>query len=137
MREIKFRSWIERTKTMEIPDCIANDIDGDKCQIMQYTGLKDKNGLTEIYEGDILLIQDTYTDRILEDGSGPVECCNHLCEVIFENGSFGVLIEDEGDIWGKGFVSFLSLEDEESLLSENKLEIIGNKFENPELLRGD
>ena len=53
MREIKFRSWDNRNKVMDFPDNIANDIDGDKYQIMQYIGLKDKNG-KEIYEGDII-----------------------------------------------------------------------------------
>ena len=53
MRIIKFRSWNKRENKMNIPDNFANDIDGDKYQIMQYTGLKDKKG-KEIYEGDIL-----------------------------------------------------------------------------------
>jgi len=53
MRIIKFRSWDARTQQMGIPDGIANDIDGDRFQVMQYTGLKDKNG-NEIYEGDYL-----------------------------------------------------------------------------------
>ncbi len=53
MRKIKFRSWDKRNRVMDIPDAIANDIDGDKYQIMQFTGLLDKNRV-EIYEGDIL-----------------------------------------------------------------------------------
>ena len=55
MREIKFRAWDNRNKIMDIPDHIANGIDGEKYQIMQYTGLKDNNG-KEIYEGDIVKI---------------------------------------------------------------------------------
>lgn len=66
MREIKFRAWDDR-KSCWIEDflisqyggiCVNGDdsfvsMYGYEPKLMQYTGLKDKNGV-EIYEGDIL-----------------------------------------------------------------------------------
>ena len=62
MREIKFRAWHGGHK-YEKPQMLYDDKPGDCLvflnqgqnikAIMQYTGLKDKNG-QEIYEGDIL-----------------------------------------------------------------------------------
>ena len=87
MREIKFRAWDEEKKVMTknfgiwaIPQIIQgikeNDL-SNSLVLMQYTGLKDKNG-KEIYEGDILLTKfeedDEKNDFIVEWFIDDISC---------------------------------------------------------------
>ena len=76
MREIKFRAWDKNNKAMFNEVAISKN---GKCaisqedifELMQYTGLKDKNG-KEIYEGDIVnekSIDKKYFTVIFKDGS--------------------------------------------------------------------
>ena len=85
-----------------------NWLEGDKCELMQYIGLKDKNG-KEIYEGDILKIE---TDII--------------GEVVFKDGCF------VNNSSGWGLHTYLSMPTPYKI---PEIEIIGNIYENPELLK--
>jgi hypothetical protein len=69
MREIKFRIW-DNVNYMSSPFTLQYVQSGkiqftDDVKIMQYTGLKDKNG-KEIYEGDILSFPS------FEEGTGKI-----------------------------------------------------------------
>jgi len=144
MKEIKFRAWIQNGEwnenqayemcydlVFEEYEPINNLLAGIK-HLMQYTGLKDKNG-KEIYEGDILLIQDEWTEPVV-DGRGPIESTNHLAPVDFKNGRFGVFINAPADIYArKGFWAFPEIEWDIGDTTR-EMEIIGNIYENPELL---
>lgn len=121
----KFRCWDEPNKTMRFNDEIViwsgqvyinekkkldSIIKGYSClpkHLMQSTGLKDKNGV-EIFEGDVLTsnVQPCKMVNPIKDGYGVVR---------FENGMFKL-----GAI---SLVTFVS-----------KMEVIGNIYENPNLL---
>jgi len=133
MRIIKFRAWDKEDKEMITWEGLINAYDlhnilkfrNPRFKIMQFTGLKDKNG-KEIYEGDILRFVYSkgraWYDRI-------------------------VLIENEEGCYGYNFnwktikevhLKCKTKEDNKKLLKlfdrfDEKV-IIGNIYENPELL---
>ncbi len=134
-REIKFRAWDKDEKKMlEVGMLGINFARSHRSEmqdgswsvgtmdsglvLMQYTGLKDKNG-KEIYEGDILAYWDnsldswdTYRCDDYDQRTPPV-----ILECVYE---------------GLAFV-FKSKEDSRSFVDE-WCEVIGNQHENPELL---
>ena len=123
MREIKFRAWDKENKKM-IYDIIQyfikedelNGCDGyvldfagwlEHYPVMQYTGLKDKNG-REIYEEDIIKNEcGAYGLITWLDDKASIGITQGWCHPIYGNPS------------------------------PTESEIIGNIYENPELLKGE
>ena len=90
--------------------------DFDEIELMQSTGLKNKKGY-EIFEGDIIKFSNYYDDVYV----APVVCDkNYAC--------FGVSFS------GAYPISFEYLEEFYTELKD--IEVVGNIYENPELLRG-
>lgn len=80
MRDIKFRAWHKQAKEMLFVgdkngtthplDCCAYAVSpnqGKYIELMQYTGLKDKNG-KEIFEGDVVKVWNGNKTTIKHDG---------------------------------------------------------------------
>ena len=124
MREIKFRAFMKDENRIidniifhEFED-INTQFEDDELIFMQYTGLLDKNGV-EIYEGDLL--QSFYDD-------------GEIHEVIWheESASFRVATY-LNNRHGGSFAELFFMDD----IHENCNKIIGNIYENTELLKGE
>lgn len=119
MRQIKFRAWNEHMNFMEEPRDlfeIPSSWDSDFMILMQYTGVKDKNG-KEIYEGDIIKANDKHNIWNIDgDYSFGI--------VVFNNAEWQ-LTEDRGGYNNCAMNLFTMKKD---------FKIIGNIYENPELL---
>ena len=136
-REIKFRAWNKKEKYMEIADDLqmfSNDLSigipskdyflrKDDVELMQYTGLNDKNG-KEIYEGDIVKIYGHCFDFGFKQ--------EEIGQIKFIHGAFGFYREKS-----KNEYCFNNLETEEAYGELDYYEVIGNIYDNPELLGGE
>lgn len=115
MREIKFRVWDNIRNVIRPKTALAFNKEGallfDYETLMQYTGLKDKNDV-EIYESDIIkAIWSKDCDEYIANEEW-------IGDIFFNYGSF--------DINGEWCVSLNCF--------NGTLEVIGNIYENPELL---
>ena len=125
-REIKFRAWIpigewdeDGAQAYEMCYDLAfeeyepiNDLLNKVENLMQYTGLKDKNG-TEIYEGDVVTCGMYFGDDEWEPHNAEVR-------------------------WDTVFASFVAwmptISDDQMMDNNQIMEVIGNIYENKELL---
>ena len=120
-REIKFRVYISKYKILDTPDIInfntqevkydSDYYSLDDIELMQYTGIKDKNGVG-IYEGDIVLIRIDKTNIL------------HKTVVKFKHGAFIADIIGDNDyiyLFHFGF-------------NKDDFGVIGNIYENKNLL---
>lgn len=118
MREIKFRAWVKDEKRMlagqDLCRIIANyhglnNEEWANLEMMQFTGLKDKNG-KEIFEGDV--VRDSEYRRLT------------------------VRFNTEGDFYGLCFQGIITVFQNPSpkVIDKYGIEIIGNIYENPELI---
>ena len=129
MREIKFRAWNKRTAMMEEDFYIHSngsqydlaernydtphiEIEKVELEIMQYTGLDDKNGLG-IFEKDIVKIE-------VDDGFDYIDSVGFV-DWYKKEREYAIFLR--GEPWRR-----LSIEDE--------IEVIGNIYENKDLLEG-
>jgi uncharacterized phage protein (TIGR01671 family) len=122
MREIKFRDYDPEKKEIRYFDLDHYDKEEHNqwCNIMQYTGLKDKNGV-EIYEGDII--------GDAEDWAIVIWC--DKC-VGWQLAWYDSDVNEKRCHMCKG--DFDITETFENGIADNGEKVIGNVYENPELL---
>jgi len=133
MREIKFRAWDKKNKEWLNPNTIGINLNGkgiapdetwlehdpSNIALMQFTGLHDKNG-KEIWEGDIVKYK--YGMKISDEEEEPGEVEEYIEPIIFQEGTFYPIPCGyyPDDYWyGYKYYDF---------------KVIGNIYENPELL---
>ncbi|MGL6032426.1 MAG: YopX family protein [Kurthia gibsonii] len=155
MREIKFRAWEMNYKEIIDVDSInfESKIINTECAwrmfseviLMQYTGLKDKNG-REIYEGDIVKNVGPYSPTVRKYGFGEFKYTNenlvvckelvgttlrHIIDFKTQNELPNGLTGMSPNGW---YGPKPPIDNEQFWNFQRSFEVIGNIYENPELL---
>jgi len=136
MREIKFRAWDNRFKTMSFGsgDLLLRISEPDYTEPMQYTGLKDAKGV-EIYEGDIVAGEVRQVQLLIGDTD---ESCNVKMGgvVFFDYSGFRLDCMKTQYLCGEryGMCNYFDFScDNEGSFEE--MQVIGNIYQNPKLLK--
>ncbi|AHJ87873.1 YopX protein [Vibrio phage PVA1] len=146
MREIKFRAWLDYGDgSGEMLPNIQNHINGKWAfghiangsvdgvsQPMQYTGLKDKNGV-EIYEGDIceVMYYTPFGDKT-DNYYGKWIVTEWMGQFVMVSGKERVSFTDFADVVSSEYIPNLGTVCELSV--KVNANVIGNIHQNPELL---
>lgn len=136
-REVKFRAWENNLKEI-IPveeinfnSLMINQTTAwrfiDEVELMQYTGLKDKNGV-EIYEGDIVEFNGLYEIKFGEHGVPNAETES------YQDLATGFYFKAQHDLKD---VEPFSFDIPLNKIYASECEVLDNVFENPELLERD
>ena len=119
-RKIIFKGWNNKYKCW---DYVNNPMEDcaliDQNSVGQYTGIDDSNG-KHIYEGDILFVKVLRADNYFE----------YNTDVIFEDGAFWIKGENTNDY---DTLLYAYINPKSPLV---ELEVVGNVFSNPEILKG-
>jgi uncharacterized phage protein (TIGR01671 family) len=126
-REIKFRAWdYAYDKMVMFPSLFElfdkYEHEPSRFVLQQFTGLLDKNG-KEIFEGDIV-----YYNQGLSMGG--VNSLGKYEIPRLMDGTRVVVWKDKGFEWDGSFAGLMFCKG-----GEDKFEVIGNIYENPELLK--
>ena len=131
-REIKFRVWdivnkriLDYADIMTLPmwEVFPGTPEQRAYEVMQYTGLKDKNN-NEIYEGDVL----KQVKKSSREGCESSSYDKNNFEVVFKYGSFWLQRPYDDSVYIRDFPNI------DEFVGFECFEIVGNIYENPELL---
>lgn len=150
-REVKFRIWdktsnrmlyqddferveldtknkmvsLVRSETIE-SSYVLDYEDGIEAEIMQYTGFKDVKG-KEIYEGDIL-----HVTKVSVCGVDKYNVAEYNTDVRWEDGAFVIKGDADVECYDTWLAAYNNPDS-----PQIEIEVIGNIYENPELLRSE